>query len=280
MLSLAVLVVRWTEHPRIRGRVAALFVAAPAAHLLTLALMAPRRPEVPPRYLLPLVPILLVAISVAFAWSRGHSRLRVVMAVVVLAWAAPGVITQVQLFDSARMDQFSDYRPHEYLQRDIGHVTYETAPAVNRFLEARGSESTAGFNFSAGIGASDDLVMEGPTHNPMDPRSLVTRRESWIKSFPMDGEERRTLHENIGWGLAVFAPGRRGVWHAVLSGLPEDDRRATARGLGIALSLEGPRGCDQARNYIGSDREALWDGIRSLGEGPGACREIPGGPAQ
>lgn len=248
-----------------RARVMGLFLAGPLIHLTTLAILAPRRPYVPPRYLLPLLPVLLVGLALAWGRSGAYRRVRVGLAAGLALWVLPGLVAQARLFEPARMASFPDYRPSAYLAHDIGHVSYESAPAVNRFLEAREGTSTAGFNFASGMGASDDLVMEDAERESMDPRALLDRRDDWLAHHPLDGEERRQLHQNIGWGMTIFAPGRKGVWHAVLSHLPPDDRGALAEGLGMALGLGEDQDCALLRDLGGPDREAVLRGLGSLG---------------
>lgn len=247
----------------LRGRVGALLVVGPVAHLATVILLAPRRPDVPPRYLLVLTPGLLLAFALAVAWND-RRRVRAVAIALVGLWLIPCVTQQALLLAPARMDGFAEYRPGPWLAADIGRVTYAEAPYVNRFLEARGVAAAAGFGFAAGVGAADDPF--DADRDPLDPQALMVRRATWLGEAARTDAERRTLHENIGWSLSVFAWERTGVWHAVLSNLPAGDREATAFGLGVGLALRGSEGCELARRM--ADADAILEGAASLQ----ACR--------
>jgi hypothetical protein len=244
------------------GRGVALLWAAPAVHLLTLALLAPRRPAVPARYLLPAWPLALLALALALAWWWPRRPARAVLCAVVLAWLVPGLSLHVERLRPGRMQAFDEYRPAAWLAADIGHVGYEEAPWVNRFLEARGGEQTDGFGFVAGAGATDDpLAEEADSH--LDAAALLDRRDAWLAAGGPTSRDR--LHENIGWGLSVFAWQRSGVWHGVLSRLPDEDRAATARGLGAGLGLRGEPGCQAIERYSGPDRAAMKLGAAMIG---------------
>jgi hypothetical protein len=250
------------------GRLWSLFLAAPLAHLLCLSLWAPRRPFIPPRYLLPLIPILLLGLACAWASSEGRRR-RISLGVALALVLIPGLRLQLSLFEPSRIDGFAEYRPAAWLAEDIGHVRYEEAPAVNRFLEGRGAGRAVGFNFAAGMGASDALLGEPHDSARLDAAALLARRDDSLAEQPLSDEERGLLHQNIGWGMAVFAPSSTGTWHAVLSRLEGDDRIELARGIGMALAFEGTRGCEVLRNSGGPDRDAIASGfaaIRPLGE--------------
>jgi hypothetical protein len=266
--GLGVVVARARRHEALGGRVAALLVAIPATHLAVLALLAPRRPDIPPRYLLPVAPLLLVALAVALAWGWERRGLRLALLAVIALWLLPGAALQAQLIRPARIEAFPEYRPAAWLEADIGHVGYDEAPWVNRFLEARG-DATEGFAFAAGAGASDHLLGEPPNRSALDPIALLDRRRAWLE-VGRSPEARRAMHENLGWGLSVFAWGREGVMHAVLSHLPGGDRDAAARGLGAGLALRGSRGCEVIRDNHGPDRAAMLEGAGWI---PGAgCR--------
>ena len=249
------------------GRGLALLWAAPLVHLATLALLAPRRPAVPPRYLLPVWPLLLLGLALALAWWWPRRSTRAVIAVVVAAWLLPGLSVHTERIRPGRAAGFAEYRPASWLAADIGHVGYDEAPWVNRFVEARGHERTVGFGFVAGVGAADD-ALGGGTGPHLDAAALLDRRDAWLSSGAAVDRER--LHENIGWGLSVFAWQRTGVWHGVLSRLPDGDREATARGLGIGLSLRGDAGCRAIERYSGPDRRAMQAGAALMAGCPSA----------
>jgi len=244
-----------------RGVATALLVLGPLAHLATVVLLAPRRPEVPPRYLLVLTPLALLGFALAVAWQWDRGRARTLAVGLAALWAVPCLGQQLGLLEPGRIAQFTDYRPAPWLAADIGRVTYEEAPWVNRFVEARGPDETQGFGFAAGVGASDEPFATD-RGEALDPVALMERRGVWLAESRTTAQ-RRLLHENIGWSLSVFAWQRSGVWHAVLSHLPPGDREATAFGLGIGLGLRGGAGCEAARRM--EDAEAILEGARSFG---------------
>jgi len=251
-----------------RGRLLALFGGLPLVHLVCLALWAPRRPFIPPRYLLPLLPILLLALVLTCAESSGPFRRSFARFALLLA-VLPGFLIQAQLIDLSRADEFAEYRPAAWLAEDIGHVTYSSAPAVNRFIEGRGPGRTQGFNFAAGIGASDALLSK-PNPSRLNAAGLLERRENVLNEHSLatpDGEsehQRTLLHENIGWGMAVFAPNSLGTWGAVLSRLDHPDRPAVARGIGMGLAWGGQAGCTTMRYFGGPDKAAVGAGFTSV----------------
>lgn len=263
--ALAVAYLRGTH----RGRLLALFGGLPVVHLLSLALWAPRRPFIPPRYLLPLLPILLLGLVLAWAESSGQLR-RVFARFALLFAVLPGFLIQAQLVDLSRIASFAEYRPAAWLAEDIGHVSYSTAPAVNRFLEGRGAGRTIGFNFAAGAGASDALLSERRPAHILDAAGLLARREDFLSNRSLlapdaeDEGQRTLLHENIGWGMAVFAPDSLGTWQALLSRLEPSDRTAVARGIGMALAWGGEHECTTMRYFGGPDHEAVEAGFASI----------------
>jgi hypothetical protein len=220
-----------------RGRRAAVVIGAGLAHLALLALLAPQRPDVPARYLLPLWPLIAVGVAVGVArfteGDRERGTLRIALGILLLAaWALPGAVTQIQLLQPERARAFFSYDASRYAGLDIGKVTYETAPGVNDFL-ARRSDIT-GFRLVAGTGAGQDLLMRPPPH-PVDAARLPAQIEHALGRF----ESRETSLENVGWGLAVFAADRPGARRSVLLGLGGADREAVARGIGMGLQAAG-----------------------------------------
>jgi hypothetical protein len=232
-------------------------------HLLCLAVWAPRRPYIPPRYLLPLIPVFLLGLACTWAQSEGRVRRGLVGGALILA-ILPGLGLQARLFEPSRISGFGEYRPAAWLAEDIGHVNYGRAPAVNRFLEGRGPGRTLGFNFAAGMGASDALLIEAQSEARLDAPGLLARRSDTLGEAPLDREQRALLHENIGWGMVVFAPQSKGTWQAVLSRLEGDDRAALGRGIGLALGWDRRGGCTKLRNFGGPDQGAVITGFEAV----------------
>ncbi len=258
----------------------------PALHLGTLCFLAPRRPYVPPRYLLPLWPLLALLLALALAWTWRSRSQRAGMAAACALWLLPSLSVQAALFEPSRIGGFWDYRPAAWLAAEIGHVGYEEAPWVNDFVAARAPGATAGFGFAAGIGATDDLLAQPEDREALDAQALLARRQAWLGEHSLGADERRILHENIGWSLSVFAWERRGDWHALLTHLEGEDRLHTAQGLGRGLSMRGAEGCEALEHFQGPDRAALLAGARlTTGTESSPCageRSAPssGGPSR
>ncbi len=167
------------------------------------------------------------------------------------------------------------------LQQSIHDVA-----AINDFVAARAPGATAGFGFAAGIGATDDLLAQPEDREALDAQALLARRQAWLGEHSLGADERRILHENIGWSLSVFAWERRGDWHALLTHLEGEDRLHTAQGLGRGLSMRGAEGCEALEHFQGPDRSALLAGARlTTGTESSPCageRSAPssGGPSR
>ncbi len=249
--------------------VAGWLLAAPLVHLAVVCALAPRRPFVPDRYLLVLVPISAVAFGVAVAWTWTRPRLRPLALALAAAWGLAGAVQQVPLLDVSRIDGFAEYRPKAWVASDIGHVTYEEAPWVNAFVDRRPPHQRDGFGFAAGAGAADSALRRR-ARGPLDPRDLMERRTARLgRHLDASLAERQIFHENLGWSLSVFAWDRPGVWHAVRTHLDRDDDRASfARGLGVGLGLRGDAGCALARQLEFS--APVLDGAASVG----GCGEL------
>ena len=251
-----------------------LLVGAPALHLGILLLVGPRRPSVELRYLLPVFPILGVAIAVAaaLAWRQRKSvRTRAWAALLlcsVIAWSIPGMAVQAALIEPARIGALSGvgpgfmaWRSPRYIDYDIGNVRYETAPGVNDFLSQRGT-SPAGFALVPRLTAGQDLLrsLEPPV---IDAARLLDRIRQDRATQPVASPERTRIYENIGWALAVFAPDRPGLWMALLSHLGSD-RSACAAGLGMGLSRTLDTACTKIQTLQKEDRHPAWAGAASL----------------
>ncbi len=261
-----------------RGRVLALCALGPVLHIAVLVFLAPRRPSVDARYLLPLWPCLLLLLSLAVAEVRrrvlttGRGRgLSLAAAAVVVLWLAPGVEVQATLLDPARIGAlerergFSSYHPGRYVEAEIGHVTYPTAPLVNDFLRERGP-LVRGFSLVTRMEAGQDLLLEPPElEHKLDPAAILGRIQKDRATQPSSGVERDRIYENLGWGLAVFAPDRAGLWLGLLSRLG-DDRKATARGIGMGLAGQSSRGCQGLASGPPADRAAM--GAGAVGRDP------------
>ncbi len=217
-----------------RGRRTAVLAGAAAAHLLLVATLSPQRPAVPARYLLPLWPLIAVAVAVGAArWFPAGGARRVAAVVAVVAWCVPGAVVQVDLFEPSRIPAFFDYHPRTYATRDIGKVTYATAPGVDDFLLRRPNDVDA-FRLVAGSGAGQDLLMR-PAPHPVAPRDLAAR----IARRDDVGPARIRKLEAVGWGLAVFAADRPGTRRSSLTALGAADRVHVGRGIGMGLRAQG-----------------------------------------
>lgn len=248
----------------IQGRVTALLLA-PGLHLVLLALLAPRRPFIPPRYVLPALGLMLLVPPLAAAWSFADRRpalLRAAAAVSALAWLLPGLAAQPRLLDPRRAGGFFAYHPDRYVAADIGHVDYARAPGVNAFLEYAGPDPR-GFGLAAGVSAAEDLLLSGPPPHLVDAAELLGRRAEARAATEADALE--TLDRNLGWGLAVFAPDRPGLWLSVLERMDEG-RSALAQGVGRGLGESGAAGCEALRRVIGPDSDAILEGARGAGD--------------
>jgi hypothetical protein len=234
----------------------ALCLAVPLVHVAVVARYAPRAPDVPVRYLLPMLPFLQVGLALAAArlrWGLGW--------LAVAACALPGLAVQARLMQLSRISSFFDYRPAAWVVADIGHVRYDTAPGVNAFLAQR-REFPRGFGLAAGPGAADDLLLQPPGRQPVQPQDVLGRLAAELPLLPEDPAVLRRVHENLGWGLAVMAPERPAVWLSVLSHLG-DWRDAAAEGLGRGLLHDGERGCGRLLAERGPDGEAMRRGARA-----------------
>ena len=241
--------------PPHRGRVIALCVLGPALHIGMLVLLAPRRPSIEARYLLPLWPCLLLLLSLAVAQamefartSPGRRWLQPCAVLAALLWLAPGLQVQANLLDPGRIGAgddhrgFSTYQPGRYVAAEIGNVTYPTAQLVNDFLDQR-EPGIRGFSLVTRIEAGQDLLLEPPElEHQLDPIAIVERIGRDRGTQPSPGPERDRIYENLGWALSTFAPDRGGLWLGILSQL-EGDRSATASGIGMGLAGQGPAGC-------------------------------------
>jgi hypothetical protein len=114
------------------------------------------------------------------------------------------------------------------------------------------------------MGASDALLIEAQSEARLDAPGLLARRSDTLGEAPLDREQRALLHENIGWGMVVFAPQSKGTWQAVLSRLEGDDRAALGRGIGLALGWDRRGGCTKLRNFGGPDQGAVITGFEAV----------------
>ena len=186
-----------------------------------------------------------------------------------------GISLQSDLIDLSRTSGFSTYRPSDYTAADVGHVRHENAVCVGRFLSTRAADQRTGFNFAAGVGAADSLLSIPLSERRLQAQGLLSRREHWLNeqgsAAPPFSEERRRLHENIGWGVAAFAPQARGDWLALMTRLDSEDASALARGLGMGIAAFPESQCKALRaNAFGALGPELRLGFETV-RGSGAC---------
>ncbi len=244
-----------------RGRQLALLIGVPLVLALVLSALGPRRPWVPPRYLLALWPPALLTLSLAAGRARGPVGRGLALAAVAL-WTLPGLAAQADLWRLGRLGGFASYEPSRYVAAGIGHVGYEEAPAVAAFLDRRdkAGQSILGFGLAAGEGGGEALLLDGRPAHLVDPADLLERLARLRLEQPeLDAS---ILHRNLGWGLAVFAPDRRGTWLSVLDRIG-DGRVDVAFGLGQGLRLSVD-GCRSLRGLLGPDRAAILQGAASF----------------
>jgi hypothetical protein len=219
----------------IRSPGARLLGLALAAHLVFIAVLAPQRPSVPARYLLPIWPLLAVVLALGLARLKEKSPALALVGLV--AWVTPGLVQTVVLVDLGRAEAFFDYRPQEYAPKDIGKVTFASAPGVNDFLSRRPNDAAA-FRLAGGSGAGQDLLMR-PAPHPVDPAGIRRQIDAWAGVHSRSGPARSRRLEAVGWGLAVFAADRPGVRRSALISVRQEDREALAHGIGMGLRALG-----------------------------------------
>lgn len=251
-----------------RGRLVVLAVGVPALHALVLATLAPRRPYVPPRYLLAVWPAALLGVALV-AQQAGRGR-RLLAAVPAVLCALPGLALQADLIDLGRAVGFAAYEPGDYVAAEIGHVTYATAPQVNGFLAER-REDPAGFGLAAGLSGADSLLLADAPRRTVEPADVLQRRAEALADAPRSGAARDRFHHNLGWGLGVFAADAPGVWLSVLE-RADADRDAIAEGIGRGLHEAGEPGCERLRRVLGPDRDAMLRGAQAREPVGPVCR--------
>ncbi len=251
------------DGPR-RGRTLALLVGVPLVVGAVLVVLGPRRPWVPPRYLLALWPPALLALSLAVGRARGAWRLPA--AIAAAAWLLPGLAAQADLLQPGRIPGFRGYEPARYVAAGIGHVGYEEAPAVAAFLDLRAREGleTLGFGLAAGEGGGEALLLDGRPPHLVDPADLLARRQRLLAD--RHDVDAALVDRNLGWGLAVFASDRRGTWLSVLDRIGAG-RADVAFGLGQGLRRSAA-GCREAASLLGPDRAAVRAGATASSDAP------------
>ncbi len=228
-----------------RGRRLSWLVIAPVGFLLVLAATAPRRPAIAVRYLLPLWPLLLLAVAAGAQGCAARWRsARPVVAVLVGALVLLGLSTAVGLVAPSRIARAADWDPARYTAADLGHVTYELAGGLDVLLDqvgprvvipGRDAPDVRGLAAVLGAGSADCLLLSGPHRFAPE---LVAQRLETIGPRLSAGEATR-FYEQVGWGLALVYPGQTASRLAILSRLEPSARAAAERGEAEATAWLG-----------------------------------------
>ncbi len=208
------------RHPRLRP-----LLLAAGVQGIVLLLLAPRRPELPPRYLL-LPWTLLITVGAA-------------RPLLLLPQAAAGLLLAWTLCSPSRAPMFATYDPPRWVPHDLGHLRYEDGPAVDRFLEAR-AEDPAGFEIVTGSGAAEAALVDPPRRD-FSADAVIQRLEAVGPRLPPPGPRRKRRMENLGWALFVLGREDPAEVRRVLISLRED-RWDAARGFGMAAGHSVPCG--------------------------------------
>ncbi len=134
-----------SHYPRHENHAAAwIIIILPVAHLITVILFSPFRPELQYRYLLPWFPAFLLWPVLAGSLLRPRivSGLFLGVALVPTLFSLP---CYRDLLDLDRIRYLHDYRPWSYLQMGLDRVPFEYASQINRFMESRNSQGNEPF---------------------------------------------------------------------------------------------------------------------------------------
>jgi hypothetical protein len=221
---------------RQRGRRIWWLVLGPVGFLILVAATAPRRPALAVRYLLPVWPLLLLAVAAGAhgCWTRWRST-RPVVALLVGALLLLGLATAVDLIAPSRIGLAGDWDPARYTANDLGHVTYELAPGIRVLLDQAGprvvtpgpeAPDLRGLAAVLGAGSADCLLLDGSHRFAPE---LVAQRLEAVEGT-LSTPENHQFYSQVGWGLAVVYPGQTASRLAILSRLEPDARSAAEQG--------------------------------------------------
>lgn len=218
--------------------------------LVTVLLFAPRRPDVPARYLVLLWPPLALGVGSALAACARRST--TLAAVAAFSLTGPLLLWLPDLVDPRRAPGFPRYQPERWVRLDIGHFGYDDVEALAA-IRVRCAGGERGIALVTGTGAAERPPWS--RRLPLDAPRIRQRIEatSWA-----DGPETATRREEacalgltLGW-LGVDQPSEVA---AVLPALGAR-RWDVAAALGTTPSVFGERHCEALLALSAVDRDA------------------------
>ena len=218
-----------------RWRARLWLVAAPLGFLLLLAAMAPRRPEIAVRYLLPVWPLLLLGLALGAARAWRSTGARGAAATMLGAMLFLGITAAAPLLTPSRSAGFLRWDPARYTAADLGHVTYELAPGLETLLDrvgprivlpGPGAPDVRGLGAVLGAGSADCLLLDGP--HRFAPEHVAVRIAATAPRL-LDTDRDR-FYQQVGWGLTLVYAGQTAARLGIVSRLDPTDLAAVQRG--------------------------------------------------